>query len=388
MSVEIRKAGTRKELALFAEYPNVLYKGNPYYVPTIAAEDVKIFDRGCNAAFEFCDADFFLAYKDGEIVGRVAAIINPRANEAWGKKNARFGWLDFVDDREVSSALMKTVMDWGLARGMDHLEGPLGFTDFDTEGMLVEGFEELGTSVTFYNHPYYMEHLEALGFTKNTDWVERRITLPEAVPEKISRISALVAEKYGLKAVSYTRREVRKLDIGHKLFELINNTYNVLYGYSVLSDRQVDQYVDLYLSMLDLRLVTFINDSEDNLVAFGVMVPSLSIALQKCGGRMFPFGWYHMARALYLKKTDTVDMLLIAVRKDYQSKGVPSMIINDLLPRLKEYGFKYAETNPELETNNAVQNLWSDFPNRQHRRRRIYGRPLLPGGSDGAAESC
>lgn len=376
MPVQIVKASTKKQLKLFAEYPNILYKGNPYYVPTMAAEDVKIFDRGHNAAFEFCDADFFLAYKDGELVGRVAAIINPRANEAWGARNARFGWIDFVDDKEVSEALMKTVTDWSRERGMDHLEGPLGFTDFDTEGMLVEGFEELGTSITFYNHPYYMAHLEALGFTKNTDWVERRITLPDAVPEKISRVSSIVAEKYGMKTVLYTRKEVRKYDIGHKLFNLINNTYNVLYGYSVLSDSQVDQYVDLYLSMLDLNLVTFINDSEDNLIAFGAMIPSMSEALQKCDGKLFPFGWCHLAKALYLKKTDTVDMLLIAVRKDFQSKGVPAMIINDLLPRLRKYGFKYAETNPELETNNAVQNLWSDFEHRQHRRRRIYGKKI------------
>lgn len=376
MPVTIVKASSKKQLELFAEYPNVLYKGNLYYVPTMAAEDVKIFDRNHNAAFEFCDADFFLAYKDGKLVGRIAAIINPRANQAWGTKNARFGWIDFIDDREVSDALMAEVTKWSLERGMDHLEGPLGFTDFDTEGMLVEGFEEMGTSITFYNHPYYMEHLEAMGFVKNTDWVERRITLPDTVPDKISRISALVSEKYGMKSVRYSRREIKRLDIGHKLFDLINNTYNVLYGYSVLSDRQVDQYVDLYLSMLDLNLVTFINDAEDNLIAFGVMIPSMSEALRKCGGRMLPFGWYHLAKALYLKKTDTVDMLLIAVRKDYQSKGIPAMIINDLLPRLKKYGFKYAETNPELETNNAVQNLWSDFENRQHRRRRIYGKKI------------
>lgn len=376
MPVTIVKASSKKQLKLFAEYPNVLYKGNPYYVPTMAAEDVKIFDRSHNAAFEFCDADFFLAYKDGKLVGRVAAILNPRANEAWGKKNSRFGWLDFIDDREVSEALMNAVIDWSRERGMNHLEGPLGFTDFDTEGMLVEGFEEMGTSITFYNHPYYMEHLEAMGFVKNTDWVERRITLPDTVPDKISRISALVSEKYGMKSVRYSRREIKRLDIGHKLFDLINNTYNVLYGYSVLSDRQVDQYVDLYLSMLDLNLVTFINDSEGNIIAFGVMIPSMSRALQKCDGKMFPFGWYHLAKALYLKKTDTVDMLLIAVRKDYQSKGVPAMIISDLLPRVKKFGFKYAETNPELETNNAVQNLWSDFESRQHRRRRIYGKKI------------
>lgn len=376
MSVEIVKASGRRQLKIFAEYPNRLYKGNPYYVPTIASADVDIFDRDVNAAFEFCDADFFLAYKDGRLVGRIAAILNPRANQAWDKKSVRFGWIDFEDDPEVSKALTDTVMEWGRERGMDHIEGPLGFTDFDTEGMLVDGFDELGTSVTFYNHPYYMTHLESLGFTKETDWVERRITIPDEVPEKYRRYAALIKQRYGLRTVKYTRREIEKYDIGHKLFHLVNNTYDVLFGYSALSDRQVDQYVKLYLSMLDLNLVTFVENEEGELVAFGVMLPSMSKALQKCDGRMFPFGWYHLGRALYLKKTDTVDMLLIAVRRDYRAHGVPAMLVEDLLERSIKFGFKFAETNPELETNNAVQNLWTSFESRQHRRRRIYGRSL------------
>lgn len=377
MAVDIVKATTRKQLKIFAEFPNRFYKGNPYYVPTIASADVDIFDRSKNAAYEFCDADFFLAYKGGELVGRVAAIVNPRANEAWGKKCVRFGWIDFIDDREVSSALLETVAAWGRERGLDFIEGPLGFTDFDTEGMLVEGFEELGTSVTFYNAPYYKEHLEAMGFAKETDWVERRITIPTVLPEKYFKYASLIKERYGLRAVRYTRRQIFKLGIGEKFFDLINHTYNVLYGYSQLSEGQIAQYVKLYLSMVDLRLVTFINDAEDNLVALGVMIPSMSRALQKCGGRLFPFGWFHLGRSLILKDSDTVDMLLIAVRSDYQSKGVPALIITEIFSNVMKFGFKYAETNPELETNLAVQNLWSSFENRQHRRRRVYGKSLL-----------
>lgn len=372
----IVKVQTRKQLKIFAEFPNKLYKGNPYYVPTMASADVDIFDKKVNAAFDFCDADFFLAYRDGQLVGRVAAIINPRANEAWGTKNVRFGWIDFIDDLEVARELIQAVTDWGKERGMDHIEGPLGFTDFDTEGMLVEGFDELGTAITFYNHPYYMKHLETLGLAKETDWVERRIEIPSEVPEKMLRISRILQEKNGLKVMKYTRSEVRKLDIGHKFFKLVNETYNKLYGYSVLSGRQIDQYVKLYLSMLDLKLVTFVNDEKDNMVAFAVMMPSMSKAMQKCNGRIFPFGWWHMAKALYFHKTDTVDMMLIGVRDDYKLKGVPAIIMADLIPRCVKCGFKYAETNPELETNHAVQNLWSDFPNRQHRRRRIYGKQL------------
>ncbi len=376
MAVEIVKATTRKQLRLFAEFPNKLYKGNPYYVPTIASADVDIFDKKVNAAFDFCDADFFLAYKEGKLVGRIAAIINPRANEAWDKKDARFGWIDFIDDKEVSDALLDTAMDWARERGMDHIEGPLGFTDFDAEGMLVEGFDELGTSITFYNHPYYMEHLEARGFVKNTDWVERRITIPEVLPERYMRFAELIREKNKLHRVQYTRRQIFKQKIGQKFFDLVNHTYNVLYGYSPLSQRQMDQYVKQYMSLLDLNLVTFINNEQDEMVAFGVMLPSMSVAMQKSDGKFFPFGWWHMLRALVFKKTDTVDMLLIAVRDDYKAKGVPALIIADLFPRVQKYGFKYAETNPELETNNAVQNLWTNFEHRQHRRRRIYGRGL------------
>lgn len=376
MAVNIVKAVTKKQLKLFAEFPNILYKGHPYYVPTLASADVDIFDRTVNAAFDFCDAEFFLAYKDGKLAGRIAAILNPKANEAWNTQNARFGWIDFIDDKEVSDALLDTVMEWGRNKGMKHIEGPLGFTDFDAEGMLVEGFDEMGTSITFYNHPYYMKHLEERGFHKETDWVERRINIPDELPQRYLRFANLICEKNNLEVKKYTRSEVRKQDIGRKLFKLINETYNVLYGYSPLSERQIDQYVKLYLGMLDLDLVTFINNEKGEMIGFGIMIASLADAMQKSNGKLFPFGWYHMLKTLLFKKTDTVEMLLIAVRDDYKSKGVPAIIIADLFPRLKKYGFKYAETNPELETNSAVQNLWSAFDNRQHRRRRIYGRDL------------
>jgi len=374
MSVEIRKVSTRRELKIFSQLPNKMYKDNPYYVPTLAADDLNTFDKKKNAAFEFCEADYFLAYKDGEVVGRVAAILNPRANDAWGKKSARFGWIDFIDDEEVSAALISTVEAWARERGMEAIEGPLGFTDFDTEGMLVEGFDEDGTMVAFYNAPYYKEHLEKLGYSKVIDWVERRITIPEALPEKYMKYSSLIGERNGLRSVRYTRKEINEKGIGFKLFDLVNKTYCVLFGYSQLSEKQMAQYVKTYLALLNLDYVSFIVDEEENLVAFGVMLPSMNDALRKSGGKYFPFGWFHLLKALKFNNSDTIDMLLIAVRPDLQSKGVPAMLIADLFPRIIAGGFKYAETNPELETNLAVQNLWGAFESRQHKRRRIYGK--------------
>lgn len=376
MPVTIKKVATSKELRTFAEFPNVLYKGNPYYVPTLVPDDVATFSKDRNAAFDFCDADFFLAYKDGKTVGRVAAILNPRAIAKWNKNAVRFGWIDFIDDREVSSALLKTVEEWGRERGTTEIEGPLGFTDFDTEGMLVDGYDQLGTMVTFYHHPYYKEHLEALGYVKATDWVEFRMAIPEELPEKYGRYSRLLLEKYNLRIRKYSRREIKKYDVGHKLFHLINHTYCDLYGYSELSERQIDQYVKLYLGLLDLNLVSFIVDENEDIVAFGVMIPSMSKALQKAGGKYFPFGWFHLARALVFKKTDTVDMLLIAVRRDMRKQGLPALVIYDLHPRLRRMGFKWCESNPELEDNVKVQNLWSIFDPVQHKRRRIYTKDI------------
>lgn len=376
MAVTVKKVSSRKELKLFAEFQNVLYKGNPYYVPTLASADLDIFDKKKNAAFDFCDADFFLAYKDGKLVGRVAAILNPRAIAKWEKNAVRFGWIDFIDDREVSAALLKAVEDWGRERGTTEIEGPLGFTDFDTEGMLVEGYDQLGTSVTFYHYPYYKEHLEALGYVKATDWLEFRMAIPDTLPEKYERYSKLLLEKYNLRIRKYNRREIKKYDVGHKLFNLINQTYCVLYGYSELSERQIDQYVKLYLGLLDLKLVSFIVDEKEDIVSFGVMIPSMSRALQKANGKYLPFGWYHLLKALVFKKTDTIDMLLIAVRPDYRKQGIPALVIYDLHPRLKKMGFKWCESNPELEDNVKVQNLWSIFDPVQHKRRRVYEKSL------------
>lgn len=374
--VTIERVVSRSALKKFAEFPNELYRQVPCYVPCLIRDEVKNLDKGENASFEFCDADYFLAWKEGKIAGRVAAIYNPRAIETWQRNSVRFGWIDFIDDREVSAALLEAVAEWGRERGCDFIEGPMGFTDFDPEGMLVDGFDQMATMSTIYNFPYYPEHLEALGYAKQTDWVEYRIDLPEELPERYVRHSWTLMEKYHLRTRHYTRKEIRRFNVGHKLFNLINNTYSELYGFSRLSEGQIKQYVDNYMAFIDLDLVSFIVDDVEEIVAFGVMVPSMATAMRKAGGHYLPTGWWHLLQGLRGRNTEVVDMLIIAVRKDLRKQGVPALIFSDLHPRLKAHGFKVAESNPELETNADVQNLWGYFSARIHKRRRVYGKSL------------
>ena len=376
MSVLIKTVETRAQLKTFAKFANKLYKGNAYYIPAMPIDECNTLDKKKNAAFDFCDADYFLAYKDGKLVGRVAAIINPKANEAWKTKQVRFGWIDFIDDYEVSEALINKVIEWGRERGMEHIAGPLGFTDFDPEGMLVEGFDKLGTMAMIYNHPYYMTHMERLGLVKEVDWLEYRIMIPDELPEKFVKMSALVKERYNLKVRKLTQRDIKRENYGSKFFNLINESYCHLYGYSVLSEKQIDQYVKAYLSVLDLRMASFIENEQGELIAAGVAMPSMSEALQKCGGHLFPTGWWHLIKNMYIRKPDTLDLLLVGVRPDYQSKGINAMIFTDLFHTYKEMGFKYAETSAELETNVKIQQMFSIFGPEQHKRRRVYTKEI------------
>ena len=376
MSIQVKAITSPKDFRTFAKFANKLYKGNKYYVPTMPGDDLAVFDRKKNAAYEFCDAEFFLAYKDGKVVGRVAAIINTKANKKWKGNQVRFGWIDFIDDIEVSSALLEAVSVWGKQRGMTSIAGPLGFTDFDPEGMLVEGFDRLGTMAMIYNHEYYHKHLEKLGYVKETDWLEFRISLPDELPERHRKLADLVMERNKLRIVKKTRRQIRKERYGQKLFKLINETYCDLYGYSLLSERQIDQYVDQYLGLLDLRMVSFIENEDGELIAAGVSMPSLSDALQKCGGNLFPIGWWYLIKNMYIKKPDTLDLLLVGVKPEYQNKGVNTLIFIDLFRNFKEMGFKYAESSAELETNHKVQQMWSAFDKEQHKRRRVYGKEI------------
>ena len=376
MSVEIVKVETMGQLKKFVRYNYELYKDNPYAVPELYEDVMNTLRRDRNAAFEFCEADYFLAMRDGKIVGRVAAIINHRANERWGVKAARFGWVDFIDDAEVSAALITAVEQWARERGMTELQGPLGFTDFDREGMLVEGFDRLGTMATIYNYPYYPQHMERLGFEKDADWVEFLIKVPEKTWDKADRLSAIIARKYKLRVVQCKSRSELAKRYGKALFELVNECYAPLYGYSPLSDKQIEQFIKQYLPVIDLRLVSLIVDENDNLVALGVTLVSLSRALQKAKGRIFPFGWFHLAKALFFSRPKRLDFLLVAIKPEYQSKGVMALLFNDLMPRYIAMGFEDVETNPELETNNKVQAQWESFNPEQHKRRRAYKKAL------------
>lgn len=374
MSVEIKKVTTKSELKRFIRFNYEFYKENPYSVPDLYNDMLNTFSPKKNAAFEFCEADYFLAYNEqGKIVGRVAAIINRRANETWGKKSVRFGWIDFIDDLEVSRALIDTVKAWGKERGMDEIEGPLGFTDMDAEGMLIEGFDQLSTMATIYNYPYYPKHMEQLGLTKSADWVEMKVFVPESIPEKHKRIAEIISKKYGLHVRKIkNKKEIYEQGLAHNIFRLINDAYAPLFGFSKMTEKQIDQYVKMYVPVLDLRMVTIIENEAGEMIAVGISMPSLSEALQKAKGKLFPFGWYHLLKALLWKRPKMLDLLLVAVRPDYQGKGANALLFTDLIPVYKELGFEYAETNPELEANDKVQNQWQYFKTEQHKRRRCF----------------
>lgn len=373
MSVEIKKVTTKSDLKHFIRFNYEFYKNNPYSVPDLYDDMVNTFSPKKNAAFEFCEADYFLALRDGNIVGRVAAIINKRANETWKKQTVRFGWIDFIDDMEVSTALINTVKAWGKERGMTEIEGPLGFTDMDAEGMLVEGFDQLSTMATIYNYPYYPVHMEKLGLVKSSDWVEMKIYVPDQIPEKHLRISRIISQKYNLHIRKIkSKKEIRETGIAHEIFRLINESYAPLFGFSKMSERQIDQYVNMYVPVLDLRMVSIVENEQNEIVAVGISMASLSRALQKAKGKLLPFGWFYLLKALFLKRPKVLDLLLVAVRPDYQGKGVNALLFTDLIPVYKQLGFEYAESNPELELNDKVQNQWQYFKTEQHKRRRCF----------------
>ncbi|MEE0526763.1 MAG: N-acetyltransferase [Prevotellamassilia sp.] len=373
MTVEIKKVSNKAELKKFIRFNYEFYKDNPYSVPDLYDDMLNTFSPQKNAAFEFCEADYFLAMREGKIVGRVAAIINHRANETWNKKVVRFGWIDFVDDLDVSRALIDTVKQWGRERGMNEIEGPLGFTDMDAEGMLIDGFDQLSTMATIYNYPYYPEHMNLLGLERSADWVEMKVYIPDAIPEKHKRISAIIAQKYKLHIRKITsRKEIKETGIAHDIFRLINKAYTPLFNYSQMTERQIDQYVNMYVPVLDLRMVSIVENEQNEIVAVGISMASLSEALQKAKGKLLPFGWFHLLKALKWKRPKMLDLLLVAVRPDYQGKGVNALLFTDLIPVYQELGFEYAETNPELEMNDKVQNQWQYFKTEQHKRRRCF----------------
>jgi GNAT superfamily N-acetyltransferase len=379
-SVQIKRVESLKDLKKFVDFHYDLYAGSPYDVPNLFSDELKTLRKDKNAAFEFCEAEYFLALRGGKIVGRVAAIINHKANKRWGKKDVRFGWIDFVDDLEVSRALLQAVEDYGRSKGMTSAVGPLGFTDMDPEGMLIWGFDRLGTMPTIYNYDYYPKHIEQLGgWEKDNDYVEYFMRVPDKVPDKYTQIARLVEQRYNLHVKKLTRKEVFEGGYGHRIFHLINDTFKNLYGYNELSDKQIDQYVNEYLPLADLNLISLIEDgnADNRLAGVGITIPSLSRAMQKCHrGRLWPFGWWHLLRAIKFHKTEGVDLLLLGILPEYRKKGANALLFADLIPRYIAYGFKWGESQVEMESNEGVQSQWGPLDPENHKRRRCYRKQL------------
>lgn len=378
--IEIKKVVSAKDLKNFIDFKSELYKGSKYNVPYLFFDEKNTLRKDKNNAFDFCEAEYFMAYKDGKLVGRVAGIINNKANTRWECKSVRFGWLDFIDDKEVSMALLQAVEDWGKEKGMTDIMGPMGFTDMDREGMLIDGFEEVGNMYTNYNYPYYPKHLESMGFEKDNDYMLFHVKVPNLVPDKFAKVASIVQQRYNLRVKKATRHELLKGGYATKIFEIINMTYKDLYGYSQLSTEQIKEYTDSYIGFADPDLVTLIVDGNENdkVVGFGVSIPSFARALQKLPkGRLFPFGWWHMLKVLKWQKTDTVDLLLIGVLPEYRAKGANALIFNDLIPRFYAHHFKWAEAMPQMESNKKVQDNWQYLESRQHKRLRCYKKSIL-----------
>jgi hypothetical protein len=369
METKIIEVTTRKEINSFIKFPFSIYRGNPFWVPSLRFDELNTLRQDKNPAFEFCEARYWLAYQNGCIVGRVAAILNLRHIEKWGQRYMRFGWLDFIDDLEVSEALLKTVEAWAAEAGMEAVHGPLGFTDLDREGMLVEGFNELGTLATYYNHPYYPKHLEKLGYTKDIDWMEYEISVPPEPNETIARIADLAARRNHLSLLKL-RNKKEMLHYTKELFQLLQDEYQHLYGFIPMTERQVNAYIDQYFGFVNPDFVPMVMDKDNRMVAFGIVMPSLSLALQKSQGNLFPIGFIHLFRAL--KRNDRADLLLVAVRSEYQGKGVNAIIMNQMHKVFNKLGIIKVESNPELETNQNVQGQWKYYDKRQHKRRRVF----------------
>ncbi len=384
MAIEIKRVETNRDLRRFIDFHYDLYQGCPYDVPALFLDEMNTLRSDRNVAFDFCEAAYFMACRDGRMVGRIAGIVNHRANERWEKKDVRFGWIDFIDDIEVSRALFKAVEDWGRSKGMTAIVGPLGFTDLDPEGMLTMGFDRLGTMETIYNYEYYPRHMgQQDGWKKDNDYVEYYLPMPDKTPEKFAKLAEMIEKRYNLHVKKVTRKDIRN-GYARELFKIINETYKDIYGFVSLTERQIDQYVKLYLPALDLNLVTVIVDgNKDNAIAgVGITMPSLAHAIQKCRrGRLFPFGWWHLLRAVKYHKTDGVDLLLIGFLPEYRTKGANALLFADLIPRYIEYGFKWGETNIEMEDNNGVQGQWDALEHINHKRRRCYRKELTPQGA-------
>lgn len=372
--LEIREVLTKKDQRIFAVLPTKMYKRVPHAIPDLISDEINNFNPKKNPAYEYCKVKQFLAYKDNRCVGRIAGIISKAANDKWSTKRIRFSRVDFIDDYEVSAALFKAVEDWGRAEGLTEIHGPIGFCDMDQEGMLVDGFEEEGMFITIYNYPYYVKHLEALGYQKDIDWIEFRITIPKKPDKKMDALSEMVLKKYKITLVEPRNIRVLKPYIP-KIFELLNITYGKLYGTVELSYQQIMKYYHQFVLLLNPRFVKLLLDENNNLVGFGLALPTMNRAVKKSGGRLFPLGWLRILNAPYAK-VKVLDLYLIGVLPEMQNKGLPAVLLNSMTVSAGKNGMEYAETGPELENNHQVQALWKHYNARQHKRRRCWIKSL------------
>lgn len=372
MALEIKEITTRKELKQFIEFTNTLYRESEYYCPPLFFDEVNCFDKEKNPALEVCDYKLWMAFRDGKAVGRIAGIVNYKANEKWGCKNARFGWFDFIDDLEVSKALLDTVAAWGKEKGMTAINGPVGFTDFDHQGLLLEGYEYLAPMASLYNFPYYVKHFDAYGLTKDADWIEIQVYPPTCCPERLNRIAEIVKERSHVRVdkVKNARELVRKYGIEY--MDVIDIAYQKLYNFQPMTIKQKNYYKDMYFPILNFDFVTLVVNDKDEVVGVGVGMPDISEALRKCGGHLFPFGWYHVLKALKAKQMDAFNFLLIAVRPDYQDKGINALFFQDQIPYINKYKIKRLETTSILETNTKNIANFTQFDHKMHKRRRAY----------------
>ena len=371
MSLVIKEVTDKKELKTWVEFPNELYKNVPAYVPFLTVDEISTFTKEENPAFEYSDVKLFLAYRDGKVVGRIGGIINRSANEKWKQNRIRFTRFDFIDDFEVSKALFDKVVNWGKENGHNEIIGPIGFHDMDHEGMLIDGFSELNMSITFYNHPYYIKHMEMLGLKKDIDWVEFQLKVPEKINPKLERLNEFLSKRLDYELVRYTDRKVLEKD-AYRAFKVIDEAFSVLYGTVPLTDAVIDKTIKDNLSLMNLKYITSIKDKTGEIIGFAVLVPSIAKALKKSNGKLFPFGIFRLLKALQ-GKNDTLEMFFVAIKPEYQKKGIPVILINEMIKVCIENGVKYCETGPELETNKDVQSLWRNFDDvRQHKRRRCW----------------
>ena len=372
MAVEIREINTKRELKKFIQFANDSYADWPYYCPPLFFDEMNCFEPEKNPALEVCEYQLWMAFRDNKPVGRIAGIINHKANEKWGYKHVRFGWFDFIDDLEVSKTLLDTVAAWGKARGMDGLNGPVGFTDFDHEGLLLEGYDYLAPMASLYNYPYYVDHIESYGLVKEADWIELQVYPPQGCPERLDRIAEIVKQRSHVRVdkVKNSRELVRKYGIQY--MDVIDEAYQKLYNFQPMTDAQKNYYKNMYFPILNFDFVTLVVNEKDEIVGVGLGMPDISNALRKCGGKLFPFGWYHILKALKAKQMEVFNLLLIAVRPDYQNTGVNALFFQDQIPRMNKYGIKILETTSILETNTKNIANFTQFDHKQHKRRRAY----------------